>query len=120
MLAEAAAHGRPCWTGCGRLCLDESTRMAELATGRTRDVLPLTRIEFDVLLLLAKARGQAVKREVLLDAVWGRTKAVQPHALESIVAKLRRKLGPKHRAMLCTVYRVGYRLREPLETPCGR
>ncbi len=58
-------------------------------------------------------RGRTVTREELLDAVWGLEYYPVPRAVDTHVAKLRKKVddarSPKH---IITVHRVGYRFLE--------
>lgn len=68
--------------------------------------------EFELLRLLAGAKGKVLSREAILEKVWGvppeaeiATRSVDQH-----VAKLRRRLGPE-RERLETVAKVGYRFR---------
>lgn len=66
--------------------------------------------EFEVLLYLAVHEGQAVTREMLLDAVWGSDAHVVDRTVDVHVAKIREKLGP-HSGYIETIKGVGYRLR---------
>jgi DNA-binding response OmpR family regulator len=74
--------------------------------------LDLTPKEFDLLSLLARERGNVVRREEIMEQVWdahwfGSTKTLDVH-----VSSLRRKLGddPLEPSLLTTVRGVGYRL----------
>lgn len=71
----------------------------------------LSRKEFDVLLVLAQARGAVCAREEILDRVWGATLFGSTRTLDVHVATLRGKLG--HAELVETVRGVGYRLRPP-------
>jgi DNA-binding response OmpR family regulator len=53
-----------------------------------------------------------VRREELLDAVWGYDKAPLTRTVDVHVAKLRRKIesDPANPEFILTVHRVGYRL----------
>ncbi|GLY46838.1 response regulator transcription factor [Lentzea sp. NBRC 102530] len=73
----------------------------------------LTRLEFDLLVLLAGGRGRVVKREAVLSALWGEH-ADAGKRLDVHVAALRRKLGENaaRPRFLHTVKRVGFRFGE--------
>lgn len=72
-----------------------------------RDVA-LTRKEFDLLELLARAPGVVFTREQILRALWGSSWPTAGRSLEVHVASLRGKLG--ERGLVETVRGVGYRL----------
>ncbi len=69
----------------------------------------LSRKEFDVLLVLARAQGAVCPREAILDQVWGATLFGSTRTLDVHVATLRAKLGRPE--VVETVRGVGYRLR---------
>ena len=72
-----------------------------------RSVL-LTRKEFEVLAVLARAPGIAVRREQLMGAVWNTSWKGTERTLEVHVASLRAKLGVPE--AIVTVRGVGYRV----------
>jgi DNA-binding response OmpR family regulator len=68
--------------------------------------------ESKLLALLAKAAGKAVRRDRILDVVWGGDSFVGPRVVDTHIVNLRQKIedepnAPKH---LLTVHGVGYRL----------
>ncbi|WP_342372464.1 uroporphyrinogen-III synthase [Propioniciclava soli] len=69
-------------------------------------VLPLSRVQFDVLAALVRAAGRVVTREDILALLPGTS--ADPHAAEVAIARLRDSLG--NRAVVTTVPRRGYRL----------
>ena len=75
----------------------------------------LTAIEFDILALLAREPGVVVRRQAVLDDVWGREVVADNHLIDVHVANLRRKLGddPAQPRFIETIRGVGFRLREP-------
>lgn len=96
----------------GSLRIDVAARTATV--GDT--ALELTRIEFDLLMLMARRTGTVVTRNDLLQTVWGPTWVGSDHLVEVHVSNLRRKLVNAGGAeLLHTVRRVGYRLSEPLK-----
>jgi DNA-binding response OmpR family regulator len=73
----------------GALVIDEATRSATLA-GTSLDLAPT---EVKVLGLLAAQPGNVVSRADLIAACWGEGVAVSDNALESVMKRLRKKLG---------------------------
>ena len=90
--------------------LDEGRRTGAI-DGRP---VELTALEFDLLATLARDPGVVVRRQALLDRVWGPEFVADDHLVDVHVANLRRKLGddPAHPRFVETVRGVGYRLRE--------
>ncbi|BBH71254.1 hypothetical protein ACTI_79390 [Actinoplanes sp. OR16] len=72
------------------------------------EALPLTRLEFDLLLFLAERPRRVFSRAQLLAAVWGYERAGE-RTVDVHVRRLRLKLGASVPA-ITTVYGVGYRL----------
>lgn len=97
----------------GPLLLDTGAREVRLA----EDLIPLTRIEFDLLATLAGRPRQVFTRAQLLERVWGEPWAGDDHLLEVHVSKLRRKLGdsPQAKGLIHTVRGVGYRFDPPTQ-----
>ena len=71
----------------------------------------LTRKEFQILALLAGARGTVVTRGRIVAEVWGRSWSGANRTLDVHVATLRTKLGRPE--LVATVRGVGYRLGVP-------
>jgi two-component system alkaline phosphatase synthesis response regulator PhoP len=74
----------------------------------------LTALEFDLLAALAHDPGIVIRRQTLLDRVWGTEFVADDHLVDVHVANLRRKLSddPSRPRFVETVRGVGYRLRE--------
>ena len=74
----------------------------------------LTALEFDLLAVLARDPGIVIRRQALLDRVWGADFVADDHLVDVHIANLRRKLGddPARPRFVETVRGVGYRLRE--------
>ncbi|HEX5200027.1 MAG TPA: winged helix-turn-helix domain-containing protein [Actinoplanes sp.] len=70
--------------------------------------LPLTRLEFDLLLFLAERPRRVFTRGQLLAGVWGYEHTGE-RTVDVHVRRLRLKLG-SHLPIITTVYGVGYRL----------
>lgn len=86
---------------------------------RGGQILPLTACEFDVLVLLAKWRGQPVSRDLLADEVWKINRRVTPldKVINVHISHLREKIerpGTAH--LIRTVRGVGFMLAE--DAPC--
>jgi DNA-binding response OmpR family regulator len=79
--------------------------------------LGLTRREFELLLLLADARGQVIAREDIYQKVWGYAMAHGDRSVDVFIRKLRQKLS-RHSAgwtYIHTHFGIGYRF-EPENT----
>jgi two-component system response regulator MprA len=75
--------------------------------------LQLTRTEFDLLELLARNQGVVLKRDQLLEEIWGWASATLSNSLEVYIGYLRRKLEVNSEPRLIhTVRGVGYVLRQ--------
>jgi len=72
------------------------------------EMLPLTRLEFDLLLFLAENPRRVFSRTQLLSAVWGYEHTGE-RTVDVHVRRLRVKLGGTV-PLITTVYGVGYRL----------
>jgi len=91
--------------------IDQDARRVRLGA----DVLPLTPLEFDLLVRLVKAKGRALTRDQLLDAVAGRSYEVFDRSIDVHISALRRKLkdDPKNPRFIKTVRSAGYMFCEP-------
>ncbi len=70
--------------------------------------IPLTPLEFRLLVFLGSRRGRVVPRDTILAAVWGIEAEVEPRSVDALVKRLRVKLGEAGRHVE-TVWGVGYR-----------
>jgi DNA-binding response OmpR family regulator len=95
----------------GELHLDPEARRAVLS-GQD---LPLTAIEFDLLMSLAKAAGRVRTREQLLNEVVDRNFDVFDRSIDVHISSLRKKLGDDSKSpkFIITVRSAGYMLRKP-------
>ena len=91
----------------GALRIDTDSR----ETWLDGDLVPLTRIEFDLLEMLSGSPRRAFERGQLLDAVWGTSGVGDDHVIEVHLGNLRRKLGESagEQRYIRTVRGVGYR-----------
>jgi DNA-binding response OmpR family regulator len=78
-----------------------------------------TPAEFALLACLAAAPGRAFTRQLLLERVGGFDREVTGRTIDMHVLNLRRKIepAPTRPRYLLTVYGIGYKLAEPLDTP---
>jgi two-component system response regulator MtrA len=77
--------------------------------------LPLTPLEFDLLVALARKPRQVFTRETLLEQVWGYRHAADTRLVNVHVQRLRSKveLDPEHPEVVVTVRGIGYKAGPP-------
>jgi DNA-binding response OmpR family regulator len=79
---------------------------------RDGEPIPLTRVEFRLLVTLVEAGGRVLSRDQLLDAVYGQDQSdVLDRTVDVHIGRLRDKLGddPEQPRYVATVRGVGYR-----------
>lgn len=78
---------------------------------RDGEMIPLTPLEFDVLVTLARAPGQVFTREVLLEDVWGYRHAADTRLVNVHIQRLRAKVerDPENPQIVLTIRGVGYK-----------
>ena len=92
----------------GDLIVDPATR--EVSRNGTR--ISLTRTEFSLLEPLAHRAGTVVRRQFLIEAVWGFEREIGDNTLDVFVRLLRSKIeGHGREKLIHTVRGVGYILR---------
>ena len=77
------------------------------------ELLRLSELETKIVRYLAANRGRAVRRQELLERVWGyRSRDVETRTVDMQIARLREKLEthPQHPRVILTVRSVGYML----------
>ena len=76
--------------------------------------VPLTPLEFEILLTLAREPGVVFTREQLMERVWGYRDYAGGRVVDSHVARIRRKLGEDGDGprFIRTIHGVGYAFRE--------
>ena len=104
--AEPPAEGQALTYGV--LTLDPEARTT-LVDGKEA---ALTFREFDLLCYLAENRRRVLKREELLENIWGYSYMGNTRAVDILIQRLRQKLGPAGE-YIRTVYGVGYRFEGP-------
>jgi DNA-binding response OmpR family regulator len=73
----------------GDLCIDLAKRTVTVSS----EPVHLTRIEFDILAMLARNAGRVVTSRMLLDSVWGPEYESDTQTLRVHVSHLRKKIG---------------------------
>lgn len=78
-------------------------------------LVPLTRVEFELLLTLAQYPGRVFSRERLLARIWGEDYEGMDRVIDVRMVSLRKKLGEHDRQtpLIETVRGLGYRFRPP-------
>lgn len=81
---------------------------------RNGEAIRVTRIEFNLLALLAQHPGQTLSRAQLLDRLHGATQGGYDRSVDAHIKNLRRKLedDPNDPRYVLTVYGVGYKFME--------
>ena len=90
----------------GGVELDPAVRQARL----NGNLLALTATEFRLLEYLMGRSGAVFSREQLLDAVWGRDRAITDRAIDVYILRLRQKIEqyPSHPLLIHSVWGFGY------------
>ncbi|MFK7990490.1 MAG: response regulator transcription factor [Sandaracinaceae bacterium] len=88
----------------GALGLDLAARVVEV----DGTAVELTKVEFDLLAVLAKRPGQAMTRDALVDKVLDPDRMGNTRTLDVHVSRLRKKLGAEGKRV-ATVWGIGYR-----------
>lgn len=57
--------------------------------------------------------GRVLTRRYLLETVWDMSDSAQTRAVDVMVSRLRKRLGPREAKLLETISKLGYRLRNP-------
>ena len=87
----------------GKLKLDVTSRKAYI-DGK---LMPTTPKEFDILVYLAENESVALKREQILDAVWGQDYDGTFRTVDTVIKQIRNKMGKKC-PYIRSIYGVGY------------
>lgn len=95
----------------GALHIDAKAHVVQL----DGQALHLSKKEFDLLLVLARAAGRVCTHRQLLEAVWGPAHRDDVHYLRVYIAQLRNKLGddPAAPRFISNEQGIGYRLQLP-------
>ena len=90
---------------------DLSIDIVEHTVSRAGKEIPLTRLEFDLLVALAKEPGRVFTREALLGEVWGYRHSTDTRLVNVHIQRLRAKIehDPEDPTIINTVRGVGYK-----------
>lgn len=90
---------------------DLSIDIVEHTVMRGGKEIPLTRLEFDLLVALAKEPGRVFTREALLSEVWGYRHSTDTRLVNVHVQRLRSKIehDPENPTIITTVRGIGYK-----------
>ena len=117
LLARAEAlHRRACYPAAprrvdaGGILIDEGAKTVHV-NGQLIDLAPS---ELRVLTILGAGMGKIVSRAELVAACWGELASVSDNALESVIKRLRKKLGAEAQRLQSVRLR-GYILVEQVE-----
>jgi DNA-binding response OmpR family regulator len=108
-VSRRGAIAQPACLAAADVTLDPATRRV---TRGSAD-LNLTPREFSLLELLLRNCGRVVRRETILESVWGFDCDVNENTLEAFVRLLRLKVDTRGPKLIHTVRGVGYVLRVP-------
>ncbi len=93
----------------GGVAIDPAQRQC-LVNGRR---VPLQPREFELLEALMRRANRVLSRAYLLETVWGMERSARTRAIDVMVSRLRRKLGPRAGRLVETVSKLGYCFRPP-------
>lgn len=94
----------------GALKLDRGRREGRVG----HKSLDLTRLEFDILWLLASDPDRVHSRERILSSAWGTSADPMTNVVDVYVARLRKKIDFPNAPRIVTIRGIGYRLEEDL------
>jgi DNA-binding response OmpR family regulator len=93
-----------------------------LLVSRTREVVPLTEYEFKLLAYLVHHEGTVLRREAILQNVWGQNHEGSWREVDVYISYLRQKLepDPKRPRYILTAWGRGYLYRPPTTARAAR
>lgn len=103
---------RPATTVKSALTLNDlAIDLVEHTISRGDQEIPLTRLEFDLLVALAKDPGRVFTREALLNEVWGYRHSTDTRLVNVHIQRLRAKVehDPENPTIITTVRGIGYK-----------
>lgn len=97
---------------CGNLIISPKSRKVT----REDQEIPLTPKEFDILLFLARNRGEVFTKEQIYQAVWDGDYLLDDSNIMAFIRKLRKKIEPNPDASeyILTIWGIGYKLNDKL------
>jgi DNA-binding response OmpR family regulator len=86
----------------GRLCIDTSSKKVKIGDS----TIPLTKMEYEILLMFASNPLKPYSRKQIINALWGdEAGSVTEQAVDAHIIRLRKKLGEKAH---CIASRTGF------------
>jgi DNA-binding response OmpR family regulator len=76
---------------------------------KNSELVQLTTIEFALVKLLMQHAGHVLKRDDILDKVWGKEVYVTPRTVDTHIANLRKKIGDEQSHWITGIRGVGYK-----------
>ncbi len=97
---------------CGELRIHPSSRRVQ----RGAEEIMLTPKEFDILLFLARNRGQVFTKEQIYQAVWDGEYLMDDSNIMAFIRKLRKKIEPHpdEPEYILTIWGIGYKFNDRL------
>ncbi len=97
---------------CGELEIDPRARRVV----RGKEEIFLTPKEFDILLFLARNRGEVFTKEQIYQAVWAGDYLLDDSNIMAFIRKLRKKIEPNPDApiYILTIWGIGYKMNDQL------
>lgn len=97
---------------CGELVIDEKARKIE----QSGTEISLTPKEFDILLFLAKNRGEVFTKEQIYQAVWKNDYIMDDSNIMAFIRKIRKKIEPNPDApeYILTIWGIGYKFNDKI------
>lgn len=95
---------------CGELTISPRSRQVT----RGAEEISLTPKEFDILLFLARNRGEVFTKEQIYQAVWEGGYLLDDSNIMAFIRKLRKKIEPNPDApeYILTIWGIGYKFKE--------
>ncbi|MCD8365942.1 MAG: winged helix-turn-helix domain-containing protein [Clostridiales bacterium] len=112
-LAEHALSPRTLDIICGDLQIFPSQRKVK----KDKKEISLTPTEFDILLFLARNRGEVFTKEQIYHAVWDGEYLMDDSNIMAFIRKLRKKIEthPDSPEYILTIWGIGYKFSDKLE-----
>jgi DNA-binding response OmpR family regulator len=108
-VSRRGAVARPVCLEIGDIRLDPASHRVT----RGEELLALTPREYRLLELLMRNPGRAIRRDTILESVWGFDSEVSENTLEVFMKLLRSKVDTREPKLIHTVRGFGYMMREP-------
>lgn len=86
---------------------------------KNNETIQLTTIEFALIKLLMQHKGQVLKRDDILNSVWGEEVYVTPRTVDTHIANLRKKIedNPEQSQWIIGIRGIGYKINSEESSP---